>query len=213
MVAAGELAVSAAETLYQEGDYLLVVEGGIPTAFDGGACPGWTVDGEEITFAAAVQRFADHAAAILCVGTCAAWGGVAASAPNPAGVVGTKELTGLTTLNIPGCPANPDWIVWGLGQLLDQQTIEIDSKGRPFALFNLRLHDRCPRLLAEVATAQGQEGQCSQKLGCRGQMCWAPCPVTPWNNGASWCVDANAACIGCTEPDFPQRGLTEPMFS
>lgn len=212
MVAAGELAISAAEALYQEGDYLLVVEGGIPTAFGGGACPGWVVEGEEITFAAAVERFAERAAAIVCVGTCASWGGIAAAEPNPCAVVGTKELTGRTTLNISGCPAHPDWIVWGISQLLDHQRIEIDPYGRPYELYDIRLHDRCPRLLAQEADTPGQEGRCSRTIGCRGQICWGPCAVTPWNNGASWCVDANAPCIGCTEPDFPQRGFTEAAW-
>jgi hydrogenase small subunit len=212
MVAAGELAVSAAEAIYDEGDYLLVVEGGIPTAFDGGACPGWTVDGEELTFSDAVLRYAERAAAVMCAGTCASWGGISAAEPNPAGVVGTRTHIDRVTLNIPGCPPSPDWIIWGLTQLIDQQRIEIDRHGRPFELFKERLHDRCPRLQAEEATSHAQDGLCSRLLGCRGQFAWAPCPVTSWNHGANWCVDANAMCIACTEPDFPHRGLDRPPF-
>ena len=211
MAATGELAQAAAEAIYNEGSYLLVIEGGIPTGLGGGCCPTWTADGQELSFADALRRFAAKAAVVMCVGTCACWGGVAASAPNPAGVQGAGAVTGLTTLNIPGCPAHPDWIVWGLSHLLDQATIELDAYGRPFELFNQRLHDRCPRLVSEEATSYGVDQSCVRKLGCRGQMCWAPCPATLWNHKASWCLDANAPCLGCTEPDFPQIGLMQPI--
>jgi hydrogenase small subunit len=211
MAAAGESAIAAAEALYAEGSYLLVVEGGIPTAMGGATCRAWTVDGQELTFVDAVKHFAEHAAIVMSVGTCACWGGVAAAAPNPTGVQGAQQVLGATTLNIPGCPPHPDTIVWGLAQLLAQATIELDQYGRPFELFGQRLHDRCPRLQAEEADSVGVDGSCVRKLGCRGQACWAPCPVMPWNHGANWCVDANANCIGCTEPDFPGIGLNEPI--
>lgn len=211
MAAAGELAIEAAEEIYDQGSYLLVVEGGIPTAMDGATCPGWPVGGVELTFAQAVTRFAERAAAIMAVGTCASWGGVAAAAPNPTGVVGTKAHTGRATLNIPGCPAHPDWIVWGMMQLFDQVPIELDADGRPFVLFANRIHDVCARLNAPRVKAYGIEGGCVQPLGCRGQMAWAPCPSTLWNGRRNWCVDANAPCIGCSEPTFPEVGLSVPI--
>jgi hydrogenase small subunit len=207
MAANGELAAEAAEAIYDEGSYLLVVEGGVPTAFDGAACHAWTVGGVELSFADLVTRFAERAAVVMCVGTCASFGGVAAAEPNPAGVQGVPEFTGLTTLNIAGCPPHPDWIAWGITQLLDQQRIHYDAEGRPFELFNQRLHDVCDRLLLDETEVLGADHLCQQQHGCRGQLCWAPCFSHHWNNKANWCVDANAPCIACTEPDFPSRDL------
>lgn len=207
MAASGELAAQSAEAIYEEGSYLLVVEGGVPTAFDGAACQAWTVGGQELTFADLVTRFAERAAIVMNVGTCASFGGVAAAEPNPGAVQSVPEFTGLTTLNIAGCPPHPDWIAWGLTRLLDQERIRIDAEGRPFDLFSERLHDTCERILLTETDVLGVDNHCQQPKGCRGQLCWAPCSSYHWNNGANWCVDANAPCIGCTEPDFPNRDL------
>lgn len=211
MAASGDDAVAAAEAIYDEGSYLLVVEGGVPTAFGGAACGAWTVGGAHLFFDELLSRFAERAAAIMCVGTCASFGGVAAAAPNPAGVQSVPAFTGRTTLNVAGCPPHPDWIAWGLTQLLDQQRIRIDAEGRPFDLFSERLHDLCDRLLAGEADELGVDGLCHQPNGCRGQLCWAPCHRFHWNNEAGWCVDANAPCIACTEPDFPATDLYESV--
>ena len=118
MSLAGQDAVAQAEAAYQKGGYLLAVEGGIPTAFGGRACYAWTYNEQEVTFESAVRTLADKAAGILCIGTCAAWGGIPAAPPNPTGVMGVKALTGKDTINIPGCPTHPDWIVWAVVQLL-----------------------------------------------------------------------------------------------
>ncbi|MBW2528553.1 MAG: iron hydrogenase [Deltaproteobacteria bacterium] len=211
MAASGELAAQAAEAIYQEGAFLLVVEGGVPTAFDGAACHAWTLGGEEMSFADLVTRYAERAAAVMCVGTCASFGGVAAADPNPAAVQSVPEFTGLTTLNVSGCPPHPDWIAWAIGQLLDQQRIRIDADGRPFDLFSERMHDRCERLLNEQTHALGVDHLCHLRFGCRGLVTFAPCARFPWNNGANWCVDANAPCVGCADPDFPNRGLYESL--
>lgn len=211
MAAAGELAAEAAEAIYQEGSYLLVVEGGVPTAFDGAACQAWTVGDEHMSFADLVTRYAERAAVVMCVGTCASFGGVAAADPNPAGVQSVPAFTGLTTLNIAGCPPHPDWIALGLTQLLNQQRIRLDSDGRPFELFNERMHDRCERLLNPQTHELGADHLCHLRFGCRGLVTFAPCARFHWNNEANWCVDANAPCIGCADPDFPSRNLYESL--
>lgn len=211
MTPTGEAAAAQAEALYAEGDYLLVVEGGVPTAFDGHACHAWTVNGQSMAFTDLVTRYSERAAIVMAVGTCASFGGVAATGPNPTGVQSVGEFTGLTTLNIPGCPPHPAWIAWGMTQLIAQQPIQIDADGRPFELFNQRLHDTCQRLGRDKANLLGVDDLCVQLNGCRGQICWSPCPRFPWNNDANWCIDANAPCIGCTEPAFPEVGLYESI--
>ena len=83
MALAGEDAVDQAEAAYNKGGYVLAVEGGIPTAFGGNTCWAWSVGGAEVTFQEAVTTLAGRAAAILCIGTCASWGGIPAAPPTP----------------------------------------------------------------------------------------------------------------------------------
>jgi len=210
MSLAGQDAVAQAEAAYNKGGYLLAVEGGIPTAFGGRACYAWTYNEQEVTFEQAVRTLADKAAGILCIGTCAAWGGIPAAPPNPTGVMGVKALTGKDTINIPGCPTHPDWIVWAVVQLLLGKPIALDSFGRPTQFFGTTVHDQCPRNGLTKATTIGVDNNCLMDLGCRGPATMANCPLQKWNNQVNWCVDANAPCIGCTEPGFPG---TNPFYA
>ncbi|MCU0580173.1 MAG: hydrogenase small subunit [Desulfobacterota bacterium] len=210
MSLAGQDAVAQAQAAYEKGGYLLAVEGGIPTAFGGRACYAWTYNETEVTFEQAVKGLAEKAAGILCVGTCAAWGGIPAAPPNPTGVKGVKEVTGRNTINIPGCPTHPDWIVWAVVQLLTNQPIALDGYGRPTHFFSTSVHDLCPRQGNVVAQNYGRDHQCLMDLGCRGPLTMANCPMQKWNNRVNWCVDANAPCIGCTEPGFPG---TNPFYT
>jgi NiFe hydrogenase small subunit HydA len=198
----------AAENAFKVGQYVLVIEGGVPTAFQGHACLAWTLNGVEYTFKDVVTRYASKAAAILCIGNCAAYGGIAAASPNPAGVVSVSALTGKATINIPGCPAHPDWFIWVVAQYLAGARITLDGYGRPKALFERTVHERCPRKERErEGLTFGVDGYCLEELGCKGPETKAPCPVGKWNGGVNWCIDANAPCIGCTEPTFPLKGL------
>ena len=60
MTLAGESAAAAAMKARREGSYILVLEGGIPTKFDGGACNIWTWNGKEVTYLDAVLDFAQE---------------------------------------------------------------------------------------------------------------------------------------------------------
>jgi hydrogenase small subunit len=204
MAAAGATAVNAAKAAYAKGNYILVVEGGIPTAFGGAAGFAWRDGSRDVTVMEAVKVYAAKAAKVVCVGTCASFGGIPAAGLNPAGIKSVKAVTGLTTINIPGCPAHPDWVFWAVVQLLTGAPVALDANGRPSALFNnLTVHDQCPRNGATKATRFAQDGQCLMNLGCRGPMTIANCPSVRWNNKVSWCVEANSPCVGCADPSFP----------
>ncbi|MHB1457400.1 MAG: hydrogenase small subunit [Armatimonadota bacterium] len=203
MALAGDSAVAVAEDAYNKGGYILVVEGGVPTNFGGGACMAWTYNGVDVTFQEAVSTLAAKAAKVICVGTCSAYGGVSAAPPNPTGVKSVKAATGVNTLNIAGCPPHPDWIVWAVVQLLLGKSIPVDSNGRPTALYGTTVHDRCPRKETDETSSFGIDNRCLKALGCRGPETRANCPTVLWNGRANWCVDANAPCYGCTEPGFP----------
>lgn len=203
MALAGDSAVAIAEKAYNKGGFILVVEGGIPTAFGGACCWPWAYNGQDVTFQTAVNNMASKAAAIVCVGSCASWGGIPASGSNPAGIKGVKAVTGKNTINISGCPPHPDWIVWAVVQLLLKKSVALDSSGRPTALYGKTVHDKCPRRETDEAGTYNVDKRCLEELGCRGPKTRANCPTLKWNNGVNWCVDANAPCLGCTEPTFP----------
>ena len=203
MSLAGDSAVAMIKDAQAMGKYILAVEGGVPAAFNGFACTAWSDSTGEVTFQQAINDLAARASSILCIGTCASWGGIPAAPPNPAMIKSVKAATGKNTINIAGCPPHPDWIVWSISQLLLGKRMPLDKFGRPRSLYNKKVHDRCPREDNDEAQTYGMDKLCLEELGCRGHSAKCNAPRDLWNNKASWCCDANALCIGCTEPEFP----------
>jgi len=203
MSLAGETAVAAAKEVLSKGNSVLVVEGGVSTAFNGAACFAWRWAGKDVTFQEAVREFASRAAVVIAYGTCAAYGGIPAAPPNPTLVRSVQTATGRTTINIAGCPPHPDWLVWAVVQLLTGRPILMDTRGRPNNFFSRTVHSLCPRRGRDEVERFGVDGYCLKELGCRGPRTYANCPVQRWNGRVSWCIEANAPCIGCTEPTFP----------
>lgn len=210
MGAAGQSAANLLVT--PPSNYILVVEGGVPTAFGGAACWAYSSNGTDVTFLSAVQALGAKATSIVALGTCAAYGGIPHTGANPAGiqsvssVLAGKKSIQRSIVNIPGCPAHPDWIVWAIAKLLTNRVGRLDSNGRPLALFGKLVHDQCPRLPSRT-TENPLHTTCTEPWGCLGPYTYAPCPVSGWNNGVSWCVDVDSICIGCTEPTFPTSSL------
>ena len=212
MAAAGDLAVSVAEAAYTKGGYVLVVEGAIPTAESGRYCYLWP----GMTALDAVKTFSRNAAFVLAVGTCAAYGGIPGGRPNPTGARGVTDAVGqrIEVINIPGCPAHPDWIVGTIAYLLAYgEAPQLDFDNRPKDYYRQPVHSRCPNRKKYYqqdlfATQLGELG-CLSKLGCNGRSTNADCPVRQWNSpaqtecGVNWCIGARTPCQGCTEPDFP----------
>lgn len=204
MALAGQPAAEVVNDAYTKGGYVLAVEGGVPTAFNGATCWAWTYNGQDVTFKQAVTDLASRAAAVLAIGTCASFGGIPASGPNPTAIKSVAAATGKPTINIAGCPPHPDAMVWAIAQLVADQSIALDRNGRPTALYGGEvIHESCPYQDRETATALGQEGRCQMPLGCRGPGSHGRCPHQLFNGGRNWCMGAGAPCIGCTEPGFP----------
>lgn len=211
MGAAGDLAVQTLRTV-DDGSFILAVEGGIPTIYNGKTCILWSENGVDVTAMAAVNELAAKATKILSIGTCAAYGGIPGGAPNPTAVKSVKALTGRSNIiNIPGCPPHPDWIVWTIAQLLAGRNPSLDSSGRPTELFGATVHSKCPRRDTAWATSLSQTGLCLNNLGCKGQQTYADCPTRKWNNGVNWCVGSDSLCQGCTQSTFPDKFA--PLFS
>src|ERR1035437_67099 len=103
--AAGHQAEEAKEMsiLKNKGKFILVVDGAVPTKDNGIYCK---IAGK--TALQILKETAPHAAAIVAMGSCASWGGIAAAAPNPTDALGIPDiLTGMNIVTIPGCPPNP----------------------------------------------------------------------------------------------------------
>lgn len=210
MGAAGDLAVQQLRSA-AAGSFVLAVEGGIPTAFGGHTAMLWTEGGQDVTALQAVQDLAPKAKAVLSIGTCASFGGIPAGNPNPTGIKSVKAATNIKTINIPGCPTHPDWIVWTIAQLLAGKTPALDSLGRPSSLFSKTVHSQCPRNGLNWASAPGQNNLCLNNIGCKGRNTTSDCPTRLWNNKTNWCVGANAICLGCTQSGFPDS--FSPFYS
>lgn len=151
IVDAAELAEKQLMTTVK-GRYILAIDGGIPTAFNGHTCMLWTDQGEELTAMEAVQMLAPGAAAVLAIGTCACYGNMPFDDPNPTGVVSVSELTGVPTVNIPGCATHPDWMVWTIAQLLSGETLQLDAHNRPTELYGNSIYQICPHKKQKEAT-------------------------------------------------------------
>jgi len=211
--ASGAAAERAREAAMREqwGKYLLVVDGSIPLGANGAYS---TIAG--ITNQQMLEETAAGAVAIISVGTCAAFGGLPMAQPNPTGAVSVRDLVhDKPIINVPGCPPIPSAISGVLAQYLTFGRIpELDDLGRPKAFFGTSIHDRCYRrpfyergqFAASFDDAGAKQGWCLYKLGCKGPVTYNACATMKWNQGASWPVEAGHGCIGCSEPNFWDRG-------
>jgi hydrogenase small subunit len=194
-----------------KGKYICVVEGAIPTKDDGVYC---MIGGR--TAIDILNEVAADAGAIIAIGSCASWGGVAAAEPNPTGAVGAPQiLKGKTVVTIPGCPSNPYNF---LGVALQYATFgtlpALDGQGRPLFAYGRTIHEHCPRRAhfdaGRFAKQYGDEGHrqgwCLYELGCKGPQTHANCSVLHFCEVIdSWPIGLGHPCIGCTEPSVGFR--------
>lgn len=210
--AAGEAAEQARhESMEQNfGKYLLVVDGSIPLGNAGFS----TIAGRSNV--ELLAEAAKGAKAIIALGTCAAFGGIPMAYPNPTQAVPVSHLIrDRPIINVSGCPPIPGVIAAVLTHLLTFDALpELDALGRPKAFYGESIHDRCYRRpfyergqFAETFDDEGaRQGWCLYKLGCKGPVTYNACATVKWNNGTSFPIEAGHGCIGCSEPNFWDRG-------
>lgn len=216
--ASGEEAEAARRQAMQEnwGKYLCVVDGSIPLGNPGYS----TIAG--VANADMLRETAEGAAAVVAVGSCAAFGGLPHAEPNPTGAVGVSKLvTDKPIINVSGCPPIPVVISGVLAHFLTFGVVpELDALRRPRMFYGQSIHDRCYRrpfydkgLFAESFDDEGaRRGWCLYKLGCKGPMTYNACATTKWNQGTSFPIEAGHGCIGCSEPYFwDAGGLYQPL--
>ncbi|HEY3424524.1 MAG TPA: hydrogenase small subunit [Negativicutes bacterium] len=209
-VADGEAATQAIEDTVQKeaGNFWLIVEGSVMTADNGRYNEILMKNGNMVTGLDVVLELAPKAKYVIAVGDCAAFGGPAAAYPNPGGAKGVWDVVKRQVINIPGCPAHPDWMSGTFSHLLLYGLPELDNYNRPRMFFGKTIHELCQRRQqfedGIFADFPGSEG-CLYKVGCKGPVTHADCPLRQWNHYVNWPVKAGAPCIGCASPHFPDR--------
>ncbi len=206
------------EKKHQNG-YVLIVEGAVSTK------KGYSLLGEDggqhLDAQDWIRSLSRHALAIIALGTCAAFGGIAAGKPNPGTYMGMDaflQSQGIEKplINVPGCPPHPDWFIGTVASILLSglpRAEDLDELKRPKLFFGKLIHENCPRRAyfeeGKFAKKFGDPG-CLNELGCKGPVTYADCPLRLWNHGTNWCIGAGSPCIGCCEPGFPD--MLAPMY-
>ncbi|MGE0085495.1 MAG: hydrogenase small subunit [Desulfococcaceae bacterium] len=207
MAAAGK---QAEENLHNavkkyDGKFICVVEGAIATAPENYGMIGGR------TFLQIAKEVCPRAAAVVCVGTCAAFGGVQAASPNPGGYKGVGDALGIKTVNLPGCPLNPvNFVGTVVNYLLMGSLPALDNLNRPLFAYGKTVHDQCPRrshfengeFVEVFGSEEAKMGYCLYKLGCKGPNTYNNCPIAKFHGGTSWPIQAGHPCMGCSEPNF-----------
>ena len=215
MAGAGDLAIKTLEDTIEneKGKYVLVVEGGIPTAENGRFCTVGEKDGKPITFVEWVKKAGKNAHAVIALGTCSSFGGIPAANPQTKVKPASEILKGTPVVNVSGCPPHPDWFIGTVVKLLlfgkEKVVAGLDNHGRPLEFYGKSVHDNCPRRHWFEAGQFVKDWNDPEKVhlclflkGCKGPHSFADCPERHWNDGINWCIGANAPCHGCVQPEF-----------
>lgn len=207
MAAAGYDAHAALEDAMKanDGKFICVVEGAIPTKDNGKYLFIGGKKGTDI-----LQEVTSRSAAVVSMGSCASWGGVASAGSNPTGAVGAIELIkGKPVVNLPGCPPNPyTFLAVALQVAKTGKPPALDALNRPKFAYDRLIHDHCPRRphfdAGRFAKSFGDEGHsqgwCLYRLGCKGPVTHAACSTRSFNEIPDcWPIGIGHPCFGCTE--------------
>jgi hydrogenase small subunit len=210
MAAAGAQSRENRDRVVKErpGGYIAIVEGSIPTGADGAYC---TIGGESSVDIA--RSVCGNAAATIAIGTCAAFGGLPAAAPNPTGALSVADAVPRVRnlINLPACPANVENLTELVVYYLTfKRWPALDQYRRPLFAYGKSIHDNCERrahydagqYVEQWGDAGHQAGHCLYRMGCKGPVAFQNCPVVKWNGGTNWPVGCGHPCIGCSEPNF-----------
>jgi len=193
------------------GEYILLVEGSVPTKESGVYC---CIGGK--AFEDVLQEAAEGAKVIIAWGNCASAGCVQAAKPNPTGATPIHKLVkGKPVINVQGCPPIAEVMAGVIVHILVFGSMpELDRLGRPKAFYSRRVHDTCYRrpnfdaglFVQSFDDENAKRGYCLYKVGCKGPVTYNACGVTEWNNGTSFPIKSGHPCIGCSEANFWDNG-------
>ncbi len=213
MAASGHQAEEAMKntmTKYK-GEYILCVEGSVPTAADGVYC---MIGGK--TSMQILEEAAEGAKAVIAWGSCASNGCVQAAKPNPTSATPIhKLLKGKPVIKVPGCPPIGEVMAGVIVHVVTFGRLpELDGLGRPKAFYSKRVHDTCYRrpyydaglYVESFDDENARKGYCLYKVGCKGPSTYNACGVTKWNNGVSFPIQSGHGCFGCSEENYWDSG-------
>lgn len=194
-----------------KGEYILCVEGSVPTAADGVYC---MIGGK--TSMQILEEAAEGAKAVIAWGSCACNGCVQSAKPNPTSATPIHKLVrGKPVIKVPGCPPIGEVMAGVIVHMLAFDRIpELDKLGRPKAFYSKRVHDTCYRrpyfdaglFVESFDDENAKKGYCLYKVGCKGPSTYNACGVTKWNGGTSFPIQSGHPCIGCSEENFWDNG-------
>ncbi len=199
-----------------KGQYLLVIEGAVPTRDNGVYCK---IGGK--TAIELAKECAADAAAVIAIGSCASWGGMPSTDPNPTGATSAGKVLGKPVVTIPGCPPNPyNFLSTVVHFLTFGKLPPVDELGRPKFAYSRLIHENCERrahfdagrFAMEFGDEGHRKGYCLYKLGCKGPETYANCSVIMFGDAGAgtWPVACGHPCIGCTEQGV---GFQKPIHS
>ena len=216
--AAGHQVEAARHAAMKEnkGQYILVVEGAIPLKDNGVYCK---IGGK--TAIELLKECAADAAAVIALGSCASWGGMPSTDPNPTGATGVAQVLGKPVVTIPGCPPNPYNFLSTVVHFLTFGALPaVDQLGRPKFAYSRLIHENCERrahfdagrFAMEFGDEGHRKGYCLYKLGCKGPETYANCSVILFGDAGAgtWPVACGHPCIGCTEQGV---GFAKPIHA
>ncbi len=209
--------------------FVLVIEGSVPNE-EIKAEGYWAAlgtdkrTGQPITTCEWINRLAPKAWAVVAAGICATYGGIHAMAGNPTGAMGLADYlgwnwrskAGVSIVNVPGCPVQPDNMTETLLYLLYQAaglapTIPLDKALRPQWIFGKTVHEGCDRAgyyeQGDFAYDYNSP-KCQVKIGCWGPVVNCNVPKRGWMAGIGGCPNVGGICIGCTMPGFPDKFMS-----
>ncbi len=158
---------------------------------------------------------AKKAKRVVCVGSCAVYGGIFKEYDqNISGFLFNKQQKSRwyeefyeKCINIPGCPAHPEWIALGIFG----KNLKLDEYNRPKELFAYTVHTGCIRneyfeWKVDAKSLGLKEGCLFYEYGCQAPFTHGSCNKILWNETSSK-TRVGTPCFGCTEADFPKQNL------
>ncbi len=208
MAASGYQAMQNLESAIKKhyGNYILMVEGGIPKDEHF-----LTIGAQGRSGAEECRHVAEGAMAIFAIGTCSSYGGVQAAYPNPTNAQSLDRIISKPMIKVPGCPPSEKNIVGNVLYFIMFGSLPpTDAFGRPTWAYSARIHDLCERrghfdageFVQEFGDENAKKGYCLYKVGCKGPYTFNNCSKLRFNTHTSWPIQAGHGCIGCSEPNF-----------
>jgi len=192
------------------GQYILSVEGSVPTGAGGVYC---TIAGK--TFQNILLETAQRALAVVAWGSCATNGCVQAARPNP---TGSRPVSAIVknkpVINVPGCPPIAEVMTGIIAYVVTFGKLpDLDSQRRPLMFYQNTVHASCPRkpfydagqFVHRWDDSAARNGWCLFEMGCRGPNTHNSCSEIGFNE-MSFCPKSGHPCIGCAEQGFFDKG-------